>query len=378
MKKTANLFWGIALILLSAALLADQLGYIDFEKISENTWVFIFGGAAILFLLSYFLNGVRHWGWLFPAFISAALSLTIGLATRNIQGPFLGAPILAAVALPFYVGFAFNRRNWGLLIPAWVLTILTAITLMADRVDGTLIGALFLFSGAMPFLIVFLRNRAHRWALIPAWVLFILALITLLSDHVSGNLIGALFMVSVALPFLVVYLLNRTYRWALITAAVTALVGIFPLISMLIGGDLIGAVVMFLFALPFFVVYLRWKDGWWALIPAGIFASIGLVVIITMFVPDNQELWSGILAGILLLGFGLTFGLLWLRRATQPTEWALYPAIGLLVASLLAFVLPRNFQNYWAVVLLVVGVLLIVTSLLPKKPRDPATPTNPS
>jgi hypothetical protein len=118
MKKTASLFWGIALILLSIALLADRLGYINFEKISDNTWVFIFGGAAILFLLSYFLNGVRQWGWLFPALISAALSLTIWLATNNIEGSFLGAPILTAVTLPFYVGFAINRRNWGLLIPA--------------------------------------------------------------------------------------------------------------------------------------------------------------------------------------------------------------------------------------------------------------------
>lgn len=378
MKRTASLFWGIALILLSAALLADRLGFIDFNKISDNAWVFIFGGAAILFLLSYFLNGVKQWGWLFPAFISAALSLTIGLATSNIDGAFLGAPILAAVALPFYVGFAIDRKNWGLLIPAWVLTILTVITLMADRVDGTLIGALFLLSTALPFLIVFLRNRAHRWALIPAWVLFILGLITLLADHVSGNLIGALFMYAVALPFLVVYLLDRKHRWALIPAAVIALVGTFPLISMLIGGDVMGAVVMFLFALPFFIVYFRWKENWWALIPAGIFASIGLVVVITMFVRDNQETWSGILTGILLLGFGLTFGLLWLRRANQPTGWTMYPAIGLLVASLLAFVLGRNFQNYWAVVLLIVGILLIVTSLLPRKPKDPSAPADPS
>ncbi len=50
MKRTSSLFWGIALILLSAALLADRLGYIDFDKISDNAWVFIFGGAAILFL----------------------------------------------------------------------------------------------------------------------------------------------------------------------------------------------------------------------------------------------------------------------------------------------------------------------------------------
>jgi hypothetical protein len=378
MKKTASLFWGIALILFSAALLADQLGYIDFASISTNAWVFIFGGAAILFLLSYFLNGVKQWGWLFPAFIFSALSLTILLVTRNLTGAFLGAPILAAIALPFYVGFAINRRDWGLLIPAWVLTILTLITLMADQVVGTLIGALFLLSAALPFLIVFLANRSRRWALIPAWVLFILGLVTLLSDHVSGNLIGALFMYAVALPFLVVFLMDRARCWALIPAAVIAIIGTFPLLSLLISGDVAGAVAMFLFALPFFVVYFRWKEAWWALIPAGIFASIGLVVVFSMFVPKNQDLWNGVLTGVLLLGMGVTFGLLWLQRATQPTDWAKYPAIGLLVASLLAFALGSNFQDWWAVVLLVVGVLLIVTSLLPKKHKEPTPPANPS
>ncbi len=378
MKKTASLYWGIALILASAALLADRLGFIDFGKISNNAWVFIFGGAAILFLLSYILNGFKQWGWLFPTFICAALSLTLWLVTHNYEGAFLGAPILAGVALPFYVGYAFNRKDWGLLIPAWVLTVLTVMTLAADRVEGTLIGALFLFSAALPFLVVFLANQTRRWALIPAWVLFILGLITLLADRVSGNLIGALLMYAVALPFLIVYLMNRAHRWALIPAAVIALVGTFPLLDLLIGGDVMGAAVMFLFALPFFFVYFRWKDNWWALIPAGIFASIGLVVVITMFVPDNQDVWSGILTGILLLGFGVTFGLLWLRRAAQPTDWAKYPAVGLLAASLMALILGRNFQDYWAVILMVVGILLVVTSLLPKKPKEPTPPMDPS
>lgn len=378
MKKTGSLFWGIALILLATALLADQLGYIDFDKISDNAWVFIFAGAAILFLLGYILSGLKQWGLLFPTFIFAALSLTIWLAINDYDGAYLGAPILGAVALPFFVGFALNRQKWGLLIPAWILTILSLMTLMADRVTGSYVGSLFLFAAALPFLLVFLANRARSWALIPFWVFFVLGLITLLSDHVSGNLVGALFLYSIALPFLVVYLLNRKHRWAIIPATAIAVVGTMPLVSMLIGGDLLGVVVMALFSLPFFVVYFRSKDNWWALIPAGIFATIGVVVAITLLLPEDQSDWNGVMTGILLLGFGLTFGILWLRRHTQPTDWAKYPAIGLLVAAVLAVVLGRNFQNYWAVVLLIVGVLLIVTSLLPKKPIPPLPPTDPS
>jgi peptidoglycan/LPS O-acetylase OafA/YrhL len=366
-SKISSIFWGIVLILVSGALLAERLGYIDFQKISSNIWVFIFAGGSLLFLLSYFLNGVRQWGWLFPAFILAALSATIWMGEHRLDGPYMGTPILASVALPFYVGFLVDRKNWGLLIPAWVLTVLTIITLLAEQVNGNLIGGLFLIAAALPFLVVFLLNRKRWWALIPTWVLFVLGLIALFSDIVDGNLIGAFFMYSVALPFLVVYLMNRKHRWALIPAVILGILGTIPLLASIIGGDVMGAAVMFLFAVPFFIVYFRSQDNWWALIPAGIFASIGVVVVLGMFIPDNMPVFEGIMTGILFLGFGLTFGLLWLRRAAVPTAWAKYPAIGLFSAALLAFILGQQFQNYWAVVLLVVGILMVVAGLRPKK-----------
>jgi hypothetical protein len=365
--KISSLFWGIALILASAVLLAERLGYVDFAKVSSNAWVFIFAGASVLFFLSYFLNGVRKWGWLFPAFILAALSATIWMAENGFDGAFMGAPILASVALPFYVGFLADRKNWGLLIPAWIMTVLTLVTLLAGGDNGNLIGGLFLFSAALPFLIAFILNRKRWWALIPTWVLFVLGTITLFADMVDGNLVGAFFLYSVALPFLVVFLVNRKHRWALIPASIIGVVGTIPLLASIIGGDVMGALVMFLFAAPFFYAYFRWKDNWWALIPAGIFTTIGLIVVLSMFVPDNMPIFEDLLTGILFLGFGLTFGLLWLLRKTQPTDWAKYPAIGLLATSVLAFALGQYFQSYWAVVLLLVGILLVVTGLLPKK-----------
>jgi peptidoglycan/LPS O-acetylase OafA/YrhL len=365
--KISSIFWGIVLILVAAVLLAERLNYIHLEDISNNIWVFIFAGGSLLFFLSYFLNGVRKWGWLFPAFVLAALSITIWMAENHFDGPYMGTPILASVALPFYVGFLVDRKNWGLLIPAWVLTVLTVITLLADRVNGTLIGGLFLFAAALPFLIVYLFDRKRWWALIPTWVLFVLGMITLFSEIVDGDLIGAFFLYSVALPFLVVYLMDRKRRWALIPAAILGVLGTIPLLASLIGGDVMGAFVMFLFAVPFFIAYFRSRDNWWALIPAGVFTTIGVVVVLGMVLPDNMPILEGIMTGILFLGFGLTFGLLWLRRKTLPTAWAKYPAIGLLVAAVLAFALGSYFQSYWAVVLLIAGILMVVAGLRPKK-----------
>ena len=370
--RSSSIIWGILFLLAGGALLADRMGWIDFNRFSTNTWVYVFAAASLLFLLGYFLNGVRNWGWLFPTLIFAAVSLTIWMGDRGLTGAYVGMPVQLAVAIPFYVGFALNRKAWGLLIPAWVLTVTAFVTLVSEQVAGTLIGAVMLYAIAAPFLVVFLMNRTRWWALIPAWVTFILGTITLLTDHVNGNLIGALFLYAVALPFLVVYLTNRARRWALIPAAAVALIGTIPLLSAVVGGDAMGAVVMLLFSAPFFYVYYRWKEHWWALIPAGVFATLAVVVVLGMIVPENQPVFQGILTGVLLLGIGLTFGWLWLRRASHPTAWARFPAIGLLAAAVLACFLGSNNNLLWAILLMLAGILLVAYNFLRKKPDDRA------
>ena len=368
--KSSSIFWGILFLLAGGALLADRMGWINFSIFSTNTWVYVLAGGGLLFLLGYFVGGLRNWGLLFPALILAAVSLTVWMGDRRFSGGVLGMPVLLAVAIPFYVGFALNRKAWGLLIPAWVMTVLAFITLTSEQAQGTLIGAVFLYAVAAPFLVVFLLDRRRWWALIPAWATFILGTITLLSDHVDGNLIGALFLYAVALPFLVVYLTNRARRWALIPAAAIALVGTFPLLSAVVNGDVMGAAVMLLFSVPFFFVYFRWKEHWWALIPAGVFASIAVVVVLGMLVPQNQPAFQGILTGVLLFGIGLTFGWLWLRRATHPTAWARIPAIGLFIAAVLACFLGNNNNLLWALLLMAGGIFLIAYNFLRKKPDD--------
>lgn len=362
-RNVASVFWGLLFILAGAAFLANQMGWVNFNLISTNTWVYIFAGLSLVFFISYFVSGLDKWGWLFPALIFAAISLTIWMSDREMRGSYVGMPILLAIAVPFYVGFAFNRKTWGLLIPAWVLTVLAITTLAADLVEGSLIGALFLFAVAAPFLVVYLLDRTRWWALIPAWIMFIMGTITLLSDHIDGNLIGAFFLYAVALPFLVVYLRDQRRRWALIVAVAVGLVGTIPLLSSIAGGDWMGALVMLLFSAAFFFVYFRWQENWWALIPAGVFASIGLVVILSMVIPQTSFI-EGILNGTLLLGLGLTFGALWLLRGSRPTAWARFPAIGLFITALVAFISGGNSALFWAAALLLAGIALVTYSFL--------------
>ncbi len=370
--KGSGLVWGILLLLAGVALLAERLGWIDFSSLSTDTWFYIFVGAALFFFIIYFLNGIRNWGVLFPAFIFAALALTVWMGEHSLTGSYIGMPILLAVAIPFYVGFLMDRKNWGLLIPAWILTVLAFITLTVDMVNGTIIGAAFLYAVAVPFLVVYLLNRSRWWALIPAWATFVLGTTTLLSETASGNLTGALFMFGVALPFLVVYFTNRSRQWALIPAIATAFFGTLILLDSIVGGDWVGLSIMLLFSAIFFFVYFRWQENWWALIPAGFFASISVVVLLSIIFPQPSPFLEGVFNGVLLLGLGLTFGALWLLRGSQPTDWARYPAIGLLAAGVLAFFFGGNSDIFWAVSLLLGGILLVGFSLFRKKPADRA------
>jgi hypothetical protein len=317
-SKVVTVFWGIVLIVVALLLLAQELGYLDYRLFSDQAWVLVFGIVSAAFFLAYFLNGVRKWGWLFPALIFAGVGATLGMAISGLNRSYMATPILAAVAVPFYVGFALNpRARWALLIPAWVMTVPAVITLFADVMPDEVIGASILYGIALPFLIAFIFNRNRRWALIPAVIL--------------------------------------------------AVLGTLPLLATVFNEEVVGAAVMFLFALPFFVVYFWSRANWWALIPAGIFTSIGVVVVLAMTFMQDATGYNGPMTAVLFLGWCLTFGLLWLRRKSQPTAWAIYPSMGLFAAAVLAFLLGQNFQAYWPVALLVVGVAFLVTALVPRK-----------
>ena len=309
--RTSNILWGLVLILGGGLFLAENLGYLD--GLGALTWAGIFAAASLFFLAAYAINGLKQWGWLFPASISGGVALTIYMAETTSADAAVGAPVLISIGLPFAVAFALDpRRRWWALIPAWVMAVLTLVILVADRVSGELIGSLFMFSIALPFLVVYLANRIYRWALIPAFVLTAVGIIPLLATQVSGEAFGAYACLMIALPFLAVFLWSR--------------------------------------------------QNWWALIPAGIMGTAAVNLLIFLPGPGEIVRPDWLTAGMF-LGWALTFGALWLLRRDQPTAWAAYPAIGLGLGGIMAFFLGTRFDLFWPLAIIAVGIVVLLGSL---------------
>jgi hypothetical protein len=253
--KFIYIVWSVILFLIGIGLLS---GIIDYRKLSTQAWVVIEAGAALAFLITYFVDGTKKWGWLLPAFILAGMAIDLSKELYNfLHTQPNGVPIMIGIAAWFIIGFLFDRKHWWLLIPAYGL-----IFAAVETAINTMVTPAALYSG---------DNSA-------------------------------------------------------ILLALTS-----------------GAATLIMLAVPFFVVYFVSKKSWWALIPAGILTTLGSVVAIQSFTTGDQNTLTGVYMGLLMFGSALTFGVLWLRRNTQPTRWAIIPAIGLFVLAILSFILG----NVW-------------------------------
>jgi hypothetical protein len=215
---------------------------------------------------------------------------------------------------------------------------------------------------ALAFLITYFLAGTKKWGwLLPAFVFAGMAidLSSELFHTFSSQPNGVPIMVGIALWFLVGFLIDRKRWWLLIPADGLVIAAIETAIQTMIIPAVLngegnspllwaytsGAGIMLLLALPFFVVYFVSQKSWWALIPAGSLTSIGFMVALQTLIQETQNTYFDIFTGVLLLGLAITFGILWLRRKTQPTDWAKYPAAGLFVLSILAFILGNAWNT---------------------------------
>jgi len=193
-----------------------------------------------------------------------------------------------------------------LLIGVGILLLLQNFGILVGVV--ALIWSLIFGAGGLVFLYVFLTNRVHWWALIPGFALLSLAALIALDEffpRVGDALGGTIFLGGIGLAFWVIYFLNR--------------------------------------------------EHWWAVIPGGVMFTVALVA-------GLDAVFEGLeMGGVVLLGIGLTFGLLSLLPTPQGRmRWALIPAAVLLVMGLLITAATTGIlQYFWPAALIVVGLYLL-------------------
>lgn len=318
-SRLMSFFWGLVLVAAGAVFMLREAGMINFDMLSASVWAGIFAVLAFFFLLTYFLNGIEHWGWLFPALILGSISMMIFSSGTTLGEALSGAPIFISIAAPFIVAYALDPQN-------------------------------------------------RRWALIPAWAMLVLTSVIFLESRVNDNLIGTMVLFGIGLPFLAVYLMNKTRRWALIPFGVLSLVGLIPLMELFVPGRIFDILIIALLALPFYVVFFLAKKNWWALIPAGVFTSVLLILLAERLNLSIAGIPTGTLMGALMnLGLATTFGILWLMRDRYSTSWAIFPAGALLSVAVMVLIFGDLNNLVGPVLLIAVGAGVLAFALIRKQ-----------
>lgn len=200
------------------------------------------------------------------------------------------------------------------------------------------------------------------WAFIPGCVLLgVAATIWLGQQDIKGEWIGSLMLFSVALPFLLIYVIKRdAFWWALIPGGILTVIAVIPILTLGAPSEVIGTFVMWVIAIAFFIVYLANRRNWWALIPGGVMFVVGLMPLLAL------SQWPGpFIGGIFFVGLAAVFGLIYLLNLREPEmRWAIYPAAVLLAVGIGVMAFG---QNWWPLVLIALGAVLLIRAVWPRK-----------
>jgi hypothetical protein len=178
--RKQGIVWGGLLILFGGLLLIET--FIDL-----GAWVWVgaltIGGLGVYGV--YATDRSERW-LLVISYALLAIALMVALITLDIlRDSFIATYVLAAIALPFLAAFLRgDRTKWGGLIPVYILL---AVGVMVSLIEGgvlddNLIPAYVLLAVAIPFFVVYARDRKQWWALIPGGITGIIGLAFLIAE----------------------------------------------------------------------------------------------------------------------------------------------------------------------------------------------------
>jgi len=146
--------------------------------------IYVLMAIALPFLVVFLRNRGQWWA-LIPFYVILAIGMMIGLTELNIvPDAFVATYVLTAIALPFLVVFLRNREQWWALIPAYVLLIIGVMVALIELgvLSDLLVPAYVLLAIAIPFFVVYARNPRQWWALIPGGIMAVIGLSFLIAE----------------------------------------------------------------------------------------------------------------------------------------------------------------------------------------------------
>ena len=178
-SRNQGLVWGGLLILFGVLALIEV-----YYELGIWVWVVVLSVGALGIYGIYATDREQKWMLIISYVMLAVAGLLTLLELNVLSDPFVATYVLLAIALPFLVAFLFNRANWGLLIPAYVLTVIGVMVPLIELgvLGEILIAAYIMFAIAIPFFVVYLRNSQNWWALIPAGILTFIGLAFIIAE----------------------------------------------------------------------------------------------------------------------------------------------------------------------------------------------------
>ncbi len=178
-SKSAGLVFGVLLIVFGVMALLET-------RIDLGAWIWVvvltIGGLGVYAV--YAVDRTEKWMLIISYAMLAVAGLVTLLTLGILDDPYVATYVLLAIALPFFVAFLFNRANWGLLIPAYVLLAIGVFVPLSELgiLDDNLTVTYILFAIAIPFFVVFIRNTKNWWALVPGGIMAVIGLSFLIAE----------------------------------------------------------------------------------------------------------------------------------------------------------------------------------------------------
>jgi hypothetical protein len=183
------MIWGGLLIILGGVLLVETL-----VGLSAWVWVAALGLSGLGVLGIYLTDTTQRW-MLIPAYVLLAITGLVALIQVNfLQDEFIATYVLTIIAIPFLVVYLRDRQQWWALIPAYVLVAIgVMVGLIGERVlDDLLIPAYVMLAIALPFFVVYVLNTKQWWALIPGGITGLMGVSFLLAEGTFKYVIPAI------------------------------------------------------------------------------------------------------------------------------------------------------------------------------------------